>query len=279
MYEAFCQVIEAQHIHTCRWFEVYSQPSVSLATVGDFAVWLCCWVATSPFTWCCNTLLCASCMVAPVHQLEWWECPGPTPARCLRHEAPPPLRGGGGRGQKPKTKVVVLLRVFGWCLPKKMEGEGLPLWISECIFASFAVPDLHRLACLVVSTLTVIGPNLSFASPWWLAAFAWPTHARFASRWHCTFWDMALYVSVCVPAMALASRQRRPPTILLDTRYLAVRPLCRTCPNSYLSFDAYALFAMVCGCYRATEPKCAGIHNHTEKGRLHHSPKEVKKKR
>ena len=34
----------------------------------------------------------------------------------------------------------------------------------------------------------------------------------------------AFFVSVCVPTMALASRQRRPPTILLDTRYLAVRP-------------------------------------------------------
>ena len=68
-----------------------------------------------------------------MHQLEWWECPRLTPARCLRQRAPP---CEGGRGQKPKAKekcadfaLCRLLRVskFMWSAwPKKKDACALP---------------------------------------------------------------------------------------------------------------------------------------------------------
>ena len=67
-----------------------------------------------------------------MHQLEWWECPRLTPARCLRQRAPP-CEGGRGQNQKPKKNVPILPSAVYFVFPSLCgrPGQKKKCWLQK----------------------------------------------------------------------------------------------------------------------------------------------------
>ena len=107
-----------------------------------------------------------------MHQLEWWECPRLTPARCLRQRAPP---CEGGRGQKPKAKekcadfaLCRLLRVSKFMWSAWQKKKEMRMLVHCRILLAFSISLLDVCIKEIARFFSFVAlPTTLLADPSW----------------------------------------------------------------------------------------------------------------